>query len=1276
MRPPHTGRLLLLIGLAVLAALVLTQGHASAQTVHPGDWTVNNDTRYAGESILVGGRLVIEFTGRLELVGCTLLLTNSTQGANIIDVRGVLVLDGTTVSAASHGSISIEGMGSLVVTGPVELEKLDVSVGATGAMDVSSADLTLTGSSPTEPSRLDVVGRLGVRGSDLTLSHALLRSIGSVNINGSRLIGENWGTGPYQRAQFLDGSVAARDSTFKELYNGILVQTIFAAEGCTFTRADLLGTYSASTNHPFKVSLVGCSLSVSTVSISVPAQVPGPVELDVLLRNVTIDDGRFEFNSTRSVDGSVLLDGVSIVTEDDYAVRVRGSGDMGTVTLRGLDLQGPYGIHADEYFEGLVIDDSKVNADLVALYVSGNVGRQPMTVTGLRVEGAAMGIKVAHANIEATGCDLTGAAVPIWLGDDASASLDDCLLVEGTARLEPVTAGATARLAVQRTVVIGAARWLVAGHPVASGVVMLDARNSSMIADFITQWTIGTTDFPLVRILEWNASRDAMGILGQRRIAFHELLGQIEVGSHVFKTPAAVDPWVSGPIDLWFEDDAKPEVTLDGSPFRTVSEPQVRLRGRASDVGTGLDLVRWVLETPLGEEVTSGALELSEGRWATVIDITANRLVVRIEVWDLADNYNFVQTSGVFVNVTPPTLTVLSPRDGEVTNDPHVTVSGSVDGYGDRVEIHIGDQDVDVPVDADGFFYTTSLTLPYDGMVEVFLTAFDPFGNSDSERVTLYLDSSPPTLDFVGLEQDGEPNYVRVQSLVIEGRTDDPKARIWVDDQPVGVLQDRSFAATVQLREGRQTVRVLARDDAGNPARADLVMVLDTVPPVLTLADPSTNPFYTNQDTVEVIIESSEPVVRATRDGVPVAMPGGRMSFSHEFLQDGRREFLVRASDLAGNEGALVVAVVRDIVEPRLTLISPKSGDVINTASVDLLVHVSEGGCALLVDGERLDATDIGAGRMRATLTMRGGDGVKVLLLRAEDLAGNPGEARLMLDLDTTAPSIGLIGLSDGARVTTEPLEVRGTTEARAKVVWVNDVMADLEPDGSFRATLRLKEGRQEIRVKAIDRANNPNDKSVVVEVLAAPNLEIPWQAAAAGTILFVLGAVLASTEVGRWGLLTLFLPLYTKLRKDRILDQRTRGLIQGYIMANPGCNYTLLRDNLDLADGTLTYHLQVLEREEFVYSIREGLFRCFYPTGLPPPRRGKLHLSDTQADIIRICKRIPGITVGEIATAMNRRPNVISYHLKLLRDGGLVTLEEDGRHVRVYPVDTAVAMI
>jgi predicted transcriptional regulator len=448
------------------------------------------------------------------------------------------------------------------------------------------------------------------------------------------------------------------------------------------------------------------------------------------------------------------------------------------------------------------------------------------------------------------------------------------------------------------------------------------------------------------------------------------------------------------------------------------------------------------------------------------------------------------------------------------------------------------------------------------------------------------------------------------------------------------------------------------------------------VAPKLTVARPASNPFYTSQDTVVVEVVASEALLRIERDGVPTTIQDNRLVFTFQFQDDERRESALVATDLAGNEGLLTVTVVRDTVAPTLAIISPKGGDFVSTVTVELLVRVSESPCTILIGGEQRDARDAGFGRLLVEAMLTGGDGPHRLTVRAEDGAGNGAEVTIGLVLDTTAPFIELEGLSDGVRVTTEPLEVRGRTEPGAKVVRVNGLMAKLEDDGSFRLTVELPSGEQELRVHVIDRAGNEGEEAVTLEVLSAPSLDIPWEVAATGTVLLALAGLVASTEVGRWGLMLLFLPMYTKLRKEKILDQRTRGLIQGYIMANPGCNYTLLRDNLDLADGTLTYHLQVLEREGFVYSIREGLFRCFYPTGLPPPRRGKLHLSDTQADIVRICKRIPGITVGEIATAMNRRPNVISYHLKLLNEGGLITLEEDGRHVRVYPVEAAVAMI
>ncbi len=527
------------------------------------------------------------------------------------------------------------------------------------------------------------------------------------------------------------------------------------------------------------------------------------------------------------------------------------------------------------------------------------------------------------------------------------------------------------------------------------------------------------------------------------------------------------------------------------------------------------------------------------------------------------------------------------------------------------------------------------------------------------------------------LEPEGT-NHVNNPSLVIEGNTDDPRATITVLGQVVGLVE-KDFATTVSLATGPQTIKVIARDDAGNENIVNLQVVLDTTRPTLTMVHPKVSPFWSTEYQVNMVIDVDEEVTSATVNGDSVDIIDGRMSYP-AYLTTGPNEFEVRVVDLAGNTAERTILMRVDTEPPTLGFVNPRPGQVVNTTSVPLVVVTSEPGCSLFYDDGTslvpIDTFEQAAGRLVGTLYLSPGEGPRTVPLVIVDRAGHTARGDLDIDIDTVIPFISPDGLFDGIKVTTEPLEVKGWTEPDAKVVWVNGQMASLSEEGRFKATVELEEGWQEVRILVLDRAGNSGELRLSVKALGEPTVDPPVGALAAGTIIATLTALAVTTEAGRWSMMAVFIPLYTKLRKDKILDQRTRGLIQGYITANPGCNYTIIRDNLDLADGTLTYHLQVLEREGFVYSIREGLFRCFYPQGVPPPRRGKLHLSDVQADIVRVVKRIPGITVGEIATAMNRRPNVISYHLKLLKEGGLIRMEEDGRHVRVYPIESAVAMI
>jgi predicted transcriptional regulator len=486
---------------------------------------------------------------------------------------------------------------------------------------------------------------------------------------------------------------------------------------------------------------------------------------------------------------------------------------------------------------------------------------------------------------------------------------------------------------------------------------------------------------------------------------------------------------------------------------------------------------------------------------------------------------------------------------------------------------------------------------------------------------------------------------------------------------------DKAFATTVILVEGSQTIKVKTVDEAGNENLLNVRVVLDTMAPMLTLVYPKVSPFWSTEYEVEVQVDVDEDLALATFNGDDVQVVDGRMSLTVQ-LNNGPFIIDISVFDLAGNEATEQIVLRLDNIDPVLGFITPKPGSVVNTTAVPIIISAGEQGCSLSVDGVTIDTSAQDPWTLVGIMYLPPGEGSRTLTVTVRDRAGNIDSKALQLEVDTVIPFLQVDDLYPNKMVTTEPMKIKGTTEPGAKVVWVNGQMASLSADGVFRTTLELEEGWQDIRFVVLDKAGNRADQTYRVKALGEPTFDPPVAALAAGTILVTLGALMVTTEAGKWTALSFLIPLYTKLRKDKILNQRTRGLIEGYITANPGCNYTIIRDNLDLADGTLTYHLQVLEREGFVYSIREGLFRCFYPQGVPPPRRGKLHLSDTQADIVRIVKRIPGITVGEVATAMNRRPNVISYHLKLLKEGGLVRMEEDGRHVRVYPIDTAVAMI
>ena len=169
---------------------------------------------------------------------------------------------------------------------------------------------------------------------------------------------------------------------------------------------------------------------------------------------------------------------------------------------------------------------------------------------------------------------------------------------------------------------------------------------------------------------------------------------------------------------------------------------------------------------------------------------------------------------------------------------------------------------------------------------------------------------------------------------------------------------------------------------------------------------------------------------------------------------------------------------------------------------------------------------------------------------------------------------------------------------------------------------------------------------------------------------LAAIGAGLSLTDFGKYRFFTLFIvPLYVRLKKDEVLDNYTRGKIHGYIIANPGDNYNSIRDALELSNGIVAHHLHTLEREGLVQSMRDGMYRRFFPANakLPPEDEGHFNI---QKRVVAIIRANPGISQKEIAQKAGVSSPTVNYHVNVLSTARMIRVEKFGRRTRCYVIE------
>lgn len=196
-----------------------------------------------------------------------------------------------------------------------------------------------------------------------------------------------------------------------------------------------------------------------------------------------------------------------------------------------------------------------------------------------------------------------------------------------------------------------------------------------------------------------------------------------------------------------------------------------------------------------------------------------------------------------------------------------------------------------------------------------------------------------------------------------------------------------------------------------------------------------------------------------------------------------------------------------------------------------------------------------------------------------------------------------------------------------------------------------------------IKEKNNPEKKTDESEP------DIPTFFTIAGIGFFVAltgGGALSSTEAGRYKALMAIAPLFSRLRDDDILNQETRWKILGAVYAQPGITYSDLKRKLNLNNGTLIHHTDVLIKDRRIVTRLDGSRRRYFSISMKKSTASLIpgpHIKKNQIEILAYIEEYPGYTQKQIAKGLKISQSRLSYNLQKLEEMGYIEVLKEKRN-------------
>lgn len=177
-----------------------------------------------------------------------------------------------------------------------------------------------------------------------------------------------------------------------------------------------------------------------------------------------------------------------------------------------------------------------------------------------------------------------------------------------------------------------------------------------------------------------------------------------------------------------------------------------------------------------------------------------------------------------------------------------------------------------------------------------------------------------------------------------------------------------------------------------------------------------------------------------------------------------------------------------------------------------------------------------------------------------------------------------------------------------------------------------------------------------------------------------LIGVGIAVAAVGALVLLALFAKgaiaaFFTRLARPRVLDAELRARIHALVGEQPGIHENEIATKLERRNGVVSYHLDVLVRENFLVTYKVAGFRHYFPKGRYHPAQMRMlaALRVGQAEkLYGLIAQAPGIGMGTLVERSGLSQGYVSKEIKRLSAAGLVGATRSGRTVELRAISAS----